>query len=37
VRWTKAVEETACKKASGRCWARTSDLRLVETALSQLS
>ena len=22
---------------SGRCWARTSDLRLVETALSQLS
>jgi hypothetical protein len=21
----------------GRCWARTSDLRLVETALSQLS
>ena len=23
--------------SSGRCWARTSDLRLVETALSQLS
>ena len=26
-----------CNYRSGRCWARTSDLRLVETALSQLS
>jgi WD40 repeat protein len=28
---------TSCKRTDGRCWARTSDLRLVETALSQLS
>jgi hypothetical protein len=27
----------ARRYASGRCWARTSDLRLVEAALSQLS
>jgi hypothetical protein len=26
-----------CKCCDGRCWARTSDLRLVEAALSQLS
>ncbi len=26
-----------CSYRSGRCWARTSDLRLVEAALSQLS
>ena len=26
-----------CKRPHGRCWARTSDLRLVETALSRLS
>jgi hypothetical protein len=27
----------ACNERSGRYWARTSDLRLVEAALSQLS
>ena len=30
-------DESAANRLYGRCWARTSDLRLVETALSQLS
>ena len=29
--------KVTARNSSGRCWARTSDLRLVETALSQLS
>jgi hypothetical protein len=32
-----APDENRCKRTNGRCWARTNDLRLVETALSQLS
>ncbi len=34
-----AETDTSCDLGleDGRCWARTSDLRLVETALSQLS
>jgi hypothetical protein len=34
---TAGSERIPCNYRSGRYWARTSDLRLVETALSQLS
>ena len=34
---TNSTPGIPCKQRYGRCWARTSDLRLVETALSQLS
>ncbi len=31
------MSQIACKRRNGRYWARTSDLQLVELALSQLS